>query len=247
MATYNGALYLREQVESILAQLEPRDELVVVDDCSSDTSVAVLRGFGDPRVSIHINEVTLGVCASFQKALTMASGELLSMADQDDIWPAGRVAAIKNEARWRPEALLISGRIRCFKDDTGERSELGINIESKHSNAHVWNLIRIIAGVLPYLGCGMTVRRELLRTVLPIPTYVESHDLWIAIAANIMRRNSHLDVVVVERRVHGANVSLRKRPLWSKLKSRWIHLRSTVQLLRRTSRRPSSHAWDVKS
>ena len=81
MATYNGARYVHEQVASILPQLGPSDELVVVDDCSRDETVSVLRALEDPRVRIHCNERNRGVVASLERALRLACNDVLMLAD----------------------------------------------------------------------------------------------------------------------------------------------------------------------
>src|SRR5262245_50643848 len=69
MATFNGERYLAEQVRSILSELGPDDELVVVEDCSTDSTPALLRSFGDPRIKVYGNDRNRGVNYSFGRAL----------------------------------------------------------------------------------------------------------------------------------------------------------------------------------
>src|SRR5690606_1343296 len=92
MASYNGSRYLPAQLSSILSQLGPDDELIVVDDASTDDSVAVVQGFADSRVRLLVNEKNCGHVASFARAIAEANLPVIMLADQDDVWLDGRVA-----------------------------------------------------------------------------------------------------------------------------------------------------------
>src|SRR3954471_9369425 len=93
MAVHNGSRFLQPQVDSILSQLRPDDELVVVDDASTDASPAILEGVLDARLRLHRNEENQGVLRSFEKVLRRSSGEIIFLSDHDDIWLPGKLAA----------------------------------------------------------------------------------------------------------------------------------------------------------
>jgi glycosyltransferase involved in cell wall biosynthesis len=86
MATYNGLAHLDEQIRSLLGALAADDELVVVDDASTDGTWERLQRFGDVRMRLHRNPVNLGVRDSFQRALSLARFDVILLADQDDVW-----------------------------------------------------------------------------------------------------------------------------------------------------------------
>lgn len=89
MATYNGAKYLQEQLDSFVTQTRQPDELVVCDDGSSDATVEILRHFaaGAPfAVEIHENEVNLSHAKNFEKALSLCGGDVIFFSDQDEVW-----------------------------------------------------------------------------------------------------------------------------------------------------------------
>src|SRR6476619_5168785 len=87
MATYHGARFVAEQIESILHQLGDQDELVVVDDASQDATVDIVSKYAaDPRVRLERNPDNLGYVRTFYKALRLARGDYLFLADQDDVW-----------------------------------------------------------------------------------------------------------------------------------------------------------------
>ena len=79
----------------------------------------------------------------------------------------------------------------------------------------------------------MALREELRDIILPIPTYVESHDLWIAMAANMAGNNQHLERITLLRRIHGNNASVISRPFIQKLWSRVIFVRSFIEIASR--------------
>jgi len=84
--TYNREKYLAQAIESVLSQTFQDLELVIVDDCSSDRSVAVAQSYAfDPRVRIIVNDRNLGDYPNRNHAATYASGEFLKYHDSDDI------------------------------------------------------------------------------------------------------------------------------------------------------------------
>lgn len=88
MCTYNGARYLDEQMESVLAQDYPLLEVIVQDDGSSDDTIDILHRYArrDRRVHVFRNERRLGFNRNFHTAMLRARGDLIAIADQDDIW-----------------------------------------------------------------------------------------------------------------------------------------------------------------
>lgn len=241
MATYNGARYLAPQLASIIAQLEPDDEVVVVDDASTDDTAQLLRTLGDARVRIHRNERNLGHVQSFSRALSLARHDLLFMSDQDDVWLAGRVARMK-QGLSRQDSWVLSSNT-TFIDANGEPTHYDTEgVKAADSNRFASNIISIFVGRHRYYGCAMALRREILPIVLPIPNFVESHDLWIAMAGNAARANMHLEAQTLARRVHGGNASILSRPLRQKLWSRVVFLQSLLVIYWRLARRGSRGA-----
>ena len=92
MATYNGAAYIRQSINSLLAQTFRDFELIVVDDCSTDSTPAILRTFDDKRLRVFRNESNLGVVLSRNRCLAYARGEFIAMQDHDDLSRPTRLA-----------------------------------------------------------------------------------------------------------------------------------------------------------
>lgn len=229
MACYNGELYIREQIASILDQLEAEDELIIVDDASSDDTAVEIQKCSDSRIRYIRNEQNLGVNRSFEKAITMAKNPYLFMADQDDLWTEGRVDVMLSKLE--KGYLLVSGNSDAM-DAQGNQSSYDLGtLKSADSDRYGNNIVKIFMGNAYYYGCAMAFRRELKRVILPFPNFIESHDLWIAMAANLAKNNLHLEEIVLKRRIHGKNASVLQRSLRKKLYSRWIFLKSYFILL----------------
>ncbi|MDE6634762.1 MAG: glycosyltransferase, partial [Bacteroidaceae bacterium] len=91
MASFNGERYIRQQIDSILQQLGDGDELVISDDGSCDATADIIRSYADRRLRFFCNPGPHGVTHNFQHALRQAQGDILFLADQDDVWLPGKI------------------------------------------------------------------------------------------------------------------------------------------------------------
>lgn len=235
LATYKGAPWVAEQLRSILDQLGPEDEVVVVDDASPDDTVDRVRALADPRIRLIAREHNLGYVRTFEQALTEARGDLLLLADQDDVWVPGRVAAMTSALAG---ADVVASNLATLDGPDRIRGPYGQadwHLRSGSSGHRLRNVLGVLAGNMPYYGCAMGLRRSALDTVLPFPALLtESHDLWIALYGNLNGRMRHLGMRTVRRRFHDDNASPdRPRGPLMVLRSRWMLIRACAELLRR--------------
>lgn len=230
MATYNGERYIKRQMDSILSQIDDNTEIVIVDDCSKDKTVEIVNDYNDSRVKIYMNENNLGVNKSFEKAIKLAHGDYIFMADQDDIWEKLRFDAF---CEMLESYQLVSGNtIAVDAEDTEIDFYLG-ELYTKDSALYKKNIMRIFAGKAYYYGCAMAFRREMVDYIIPFPDNLESHDLYIATAANLLHSNYHMEKVVLRRRIHGKNASVVERSFLEKMYSRYILLNNYFILKKR--------------
>ena len=82
LATYNGERFIGEQMESILNQINNDDEIIIVDDCSNDNTVNILKSINDPRINIYVNEINEGHVFSFERSIALAKNEIIFMASK---------------------------------------------------------------------------------------------------------------------------------------------------------------------
>ena len=233
MATYNGEKYVVEQITSILEQLTPDDEVIVVDDFSNDNTVKILQDLNDPRINFFLNDRTKSHVFSFGRAISLANNDIVFMSDQDDIWIKGRVSLMVKKLL-DTESLLVSSNFE-FMDMNGKKIYYPVDgVKSSNSCKHLKNILDIFAGKTNYYGCAMAFRKNMVKLILPIPSFVESHDLWISLASNLIGSNAHLDEKTLRKRVHDNNAaSTIQRGLLPKLWSRFIFMISIGVLLLR--------------
>lgn len=88
MATYNGEKYIREQLDSIIQQTYPIHEIIIQDDCSTDGTVAIIEEYVQryPNIKLFVNEHNLGFNQNFRTVTMRATGDLVAISDQDDVW-----------------------------------------------------------------------------------------------------------------------------------------------------------------
>jgi glycosyltransferase involved in cell wall biosynthesis len=236
MATYNGGRWIDEQLASTLAELGPDDEVVVVDDASKDDTVARVRAFDDPRVRVVVKERNAGYVKAFETALGLAGGEYVLLADQDDVWEPGRVAAMVAALG---SVDVVASNLSVLGRSDGLRGPYGQHdwrLRAADSRRRWRNIIGVLAGNRPYYGSAMGLRRSALGRVLPFPPYLtETHDLWIALYGNVAGSIRHLEQRTVRRRLHDSNASPdRPRGATAVLRSRLLLLRCLRELRRRT-------------
>ncbi|MCC3277717.1 glycosyltransferase family 2 protein [Arthrobacter sp. zg-Y40] len=235
MAAYRGEAYIKEQIDSILAELGPDDELIVVDDASGDGTAGIVEAFtGDARVRLVRNEHNMGYVRTFNRAVGLARGKYLFLSDQDDVWMPGRVQRMLHALQ--DSAVVATNFAILGQDGSGKRTVL----RSRDSTHNIRNIFAVLVGYRPYFGCGMAIRADALDLFAPVPSFVfESHDLWLALTANASGQMVHLDEPTLYRRLHDNNVTpSTRRPLAKILRARIMAFRMLGEALRRRSANP---------
>ena len=190
MCTYNGAEYLREQLDSFAAQSVLPDELIVCDDGSTDATVAILKEFAASAafaVKIYENERNLGYIKNFEQAIGLCTGEIIFLSDQDDVWHAEKLKMFADAF----DADASVGMVFCDGELVDERLDsLGAGAwqarlfdEKKRSQLESGGGLEIILKDNVVSGCMMAFRARYLNNILPIPTDIPGviHDYWITI------------------------------------------------------------------
>jgi hypothetical protein len=216
MAAYNGALFIQEQIASIMPQLEDADELIVVDDASGDNTVAIVEGFCDPRIRVLRHPSNCGVVATFERALGEARGETIFLSDQDDIWRPEKVAVCREYFDSHPDVSLVLSDAEII-DGSGRVVEATWMAKGGFRDGILPNLIRN-----RYLGCVMAFRRNLLSSCLPFPPDLPMHDWWIGIVNRLGGKAALIPQVLMSYRRHAENVTTGQHaPLLRMLWWRW--------------------------
>jgi len=203
MATYNGKDFVLEQIMSILGQIGSEDEIIVVDDCSSDNTVKIIEEIGDPRIKITSNDKNIGVVKSFERAIERSAGEYIFLSDQDDIWFPTKVEKVLS-------ALENSNSDLCLTDAEIllENGKLGGRFLATRGSS------RSILGVIYknfFIGCCIAFKSDLKDKILPFPPSIDMHDQWIGITALMNSGITLINEPLMYYRRHGSNVTQMSR------------------------------------
>jgi glycosyltransferase involved in cell wall biosynthesis len=203
MASYNGERYIAEQLESILSQLSAEDELIIVDDASTDQTREQIAATSDPRVRLLVNEKNLGVLASFEKALSNSSGEIVFFSDQDDVWKPEKVSTILGVFGRIPDAMLVLSDSTVIDENDRVIADSYYLTRTKFTTGILANIL-----YFRYQGCSMALRRTLLPDVLPFPAFYTFHDIWIGMKTHLAgHKILYINQPLFLYRRHSLNVS----------------------------------------
>lgn len=199
MATYDGSLYIAQQVQSILEQLDDEDELIISDDGSTDGTLEILKSCNDSRISLVYGQGK-GLIRNFENALSFAKGDIIYLTDQDDIWLKDKIILCNEQLSDENVSLVVTD---CKVVD----STLNILSPSffylrQSGGGFFTNLIRN-----SYLGCCMAFKREVLERSLPFPEKIPMHDWWIGLNSALVGNVVFLEQPLLLYRRHGSNFS----------------------------------------
>lgn len=198
MATYNGEKYIKEQLDSILMQLDKSDEVIISDDSSTDRTVEILKSYEDGRIVIYENQKFKSPIFNFENTLHYAKGDYIFLADQDDIWMPNKVEVIKKFLK-NYDLVLSDARII---DDNGNIIDDSFFKINGSKRGFLKNIIKN-----SYLGCTMAFNRKILEKSLPFPEGIPMHDWWIGLVAEVYGKTSFIDEKLISYRRHGNNAS----------------------------------------
>jgi glycosyltransferase involved in cell wall biosynthesis len=200
LASYNGAAYILTQLMSCLAQTRPPDEIVVCDDRSSDKTREIVErfaAFASCPVQLHHNSQNLGYSRNFEKALSLCTGDIVFLSDQDDFWLPNKIARVLETFESEPETFLVVNdmMIADYNLLPGRHTQLQNTLSAGQRACEF------------YAGCCMAIRRSFLELVLPLPDSVFAHDNWINYLALALDVRRLIPEPLQMYRRHGENAS----------------------------------------
>lgn len=202
LATYNGEKYLEEQLASILPQLGSDDELIISDDGSTDRTLAIIDGYADQDQRIKFfTGPGRGVIANFEFAVNQSQGEYIFLADQDDVWLPEKVQTTLAYFQTHRQIELVISDLVIVNE------QLEVIEPSYFAYRHVklgffHNIVKN-----KYIGAGMAFRSSLKTRILPIPSKVPMHDMWIGLIAAYRNKSALITQPLTLYRRHSDNAS----------------------------------------
>ena len=201
MAVYNGEKYIKEQILSILKQLNCKDELVSSYDKSSDHTYRIISDLAvrDNRIKIFSGSAH-GIVKNFENALRHCKNDYIFLSDQDDIWLDDKIHKV----------------IQTFKNTNADvvlHDCYVINEKNEIIHPSFFKLRHCRRGFLSnilrnsYIGCCMALKRDFLLNVLPFPEKIPMHDQWIGLMAEKKGSAAFLNTPLIKYRRHSNNAS----------------------------------------
>ena len=210
IATYNGEQFIRCQLDSVLREISPEDEVVISDDSSTDKTVEIIRSYQDSRIRLFDHQEFHSPIFNFENAVKQAKGDIIFLADQDDKWLPGRVAKAM-EMHANGYNLVLCNRINIYKD----RTEVHHTVNPiKNTWSTLWKS--------PFVGCMTSFDRKVVDLVIPFPKTIAMHDLWIGLLAQRNLKCGYIDEPLVEYKRHEESyIAKHHFSTYAKLKYRW--------------------------
>ena len=232
MAVYNGEKYLPEQLDSILKQLEPQDEIVISYDKSKDGTWALLQAYREkhPQIKILENQ-NPGINGNFNNAIAGCTGDYIFICDQDDRWADDKRAAVV-------AAFENSGADMVIHN--------GVHIDTQGNTISepFFTMYRIGDGKLKnilkprYSGCCTAFTKAMADKIMPMPLCLDAYDHWIGTVGEFMGTIAYEDRILLYHRLHGTNVTpVSTRSIGVILGARWTLLRELRRRFRRERRK----------
>lgn len=211
MCTYNGAQYLREQLDSIASQTRLPDELVVCDDRSHDDTIEIVKTFASKApfpVRLTINEENLGSTKNFEKAIELCEGDIIALSDQDDVWHPEKLMRIEAVFSTSPRIGAVFTDAEVVVEDLyplGYRLWQSVRfsrIEQKRVTKG--SAVKVLLKHNVVTGATMAFRAEFKELILPIPaSWV--HDGWIALIIAFLADLAIIHEPLIKYRQHSKN------------------------------------------
>lgn len=220
IATYNGEMFLKEQIDSILKNLKENDEIIISDDGSTDNTLNILKKYNDRRIKIY-NGPKQGVKKNFENAISKCNGKYIFLSDQDDIWKENKVNEIMKLFYYNDKVDLILHDAEVFDSDSSSILYSSFMKYRKSESGFIKNIIKN-----SYIGCCMAFKKDIVKYINPIPNNIDMHDQWIGLIVEKKGKTLLCNEILIKYRRHKNNVSSLKHYKISKMiKNRIILLK----------------------
>jgi glycosyltransferase involved in cell wall biosynthesis len=211
MAVYNGEKFIEQQLDSILNQTRRPNEIIICDDSPDNKTFNAIENIiaRFPGIIKYFkNDSQLGVSKNFEKAISMTSGDIILLADQDDVWHPGKVEKLCSLLTSSPDY----GGAFCNSELVAENlNPLGVtHFDLRGFNGHPKTDIEMLEFFLcrvPAAGHNMAFKSEFKELILPFPELDECHDTWIGLVIAATKKWAFINDTLTKFRQHTDNVS----------------------------------------
>ncbi|GIN85260.1 glycosyl transferase [Heyndrickxia sporothermodurans] len=220
MSVYNGELFIRETIESVLNQSYRNFEFIIIDDGSEDSTLEIIKSYTDPRIRLFSNGKNLGIPSSLNFGIDMSQGEYIVKIDSDDIQHVDRFKEQLLFMKNNPEIVLCKTLVDYFPNnreiEITQRYKNIKNTIEKYKN--ITKTTEDISSRLKWYCCishsSMMIKTEVLKQYKyrDLPVF-EDYDLFYRMNEDRLKIG-HLDKMLVKIRVSEQSTTvLRKQKL----------------------------------
>ncbi len=203
LSSYNGEKYIREQLDSLIKQTYSPIEIVVVDDCSNDSTFSILKEYKEKydNIQIFLNEQNLGFNKSFEKAFSSCSGKYIAISDQDDCWMENKIERLHQHIG--ENLLIYSNSLLIDEDGNSLGKEKVRKMQPAKNDPRFFSIRNVVSGHTALF------KKELFELSLPFPT-VGYYDWWMALVAANESGITNINECLTKHRIHPSNASRKK-------------------------------------
>tara|TARA_B100000780_G_C21126955_1_gene457742 strand:- start:2470 stop:3270 length:801 start_codon:yes stop_codon:yes gene_type:complete len=207
IATYNGEKFIAQQLVSILNQLKPNDEIIIVDDASSDRTLNEIRKINDSRIELIVLDINIGHVLAFEKALEKTNNEIIYFSDQDDVWSSQKCIKVLDKFYKENDSCLVVHSLSSINKEGKLISDNWLALPEVNKKGYKFLLSELFQSKI--FGSAAAFKSTLLQIILPFPKFVYAHDHWLSICAGLTGNTSFMSENLVDRRIHDNNVTPR--------------------------------------
>ncbi len=225
MCTYNGAKYIKEQLDSIINQTTTIDEIIICDDGSTDDTIKIIEryNFQYPNlIQLFQNTINLGSSKNFEKAVLLSGGDYVFFADQDDVWKNDKVEKTICVFKENPNADGVFSNGNLINDDSLQFTDYTLwdiiyfPEQQLSKPIDVFEIIKLKGNIVT--GATLCVRSNPLKKLVPFPNSKHIlHDGWIALALSYNKKLYYSNENLFSYRIHaqqqigGSNIKMIKK------------------------------------
>jgi len=185
LCTYNGEKHIEEQLTSILEQTQLPDEIVICDDSSTDDTVSVIRSTlarYAGKLILITNHQNIGYKKNFVQAMSLCSGDIIFLSDQDDVWEKNKIAIMNRVFQDNPRAILVFHDVILVDEQLKLLCNSFWKILEFEPEAFLRQNYDVLLEKNVVQGSACAFRKNLFHKAIPFPI-VAIHDEWLALVA----------------------------------------------------------------
>lgn len=213
IATYNGEMFLKQQLDSILAQTYQNIKIYISDDKSSDSTIKILFDYQKKhpnKIFYSVNEENIGYVKNFENLLLHCPEDYISLSDQDDIWLDNKLEIqmhemLKLEESNKEDAYLVHSDLSMID----ENNQIIKSSYFKYRNYKLKDTKDLghMLGPCGVMGNTILMNKKLKDFVLKFPDKLDLHDYWIGVNCELFGVRKTLNLQLVKYRIHSNNFS----------------------------------------